>query len=79
MYESITNPKRKLKFYLKWWTILEWELAVNDFENFFSVYDDEQEKSIRLWDYFVKKDSIDYIELSAEKQDFLPINDRDYE
>jgi len=76
---SITNPKRKLKFYLKWWTILEWELAVNDFENFFSLYDDDDEKSIWLWDYFVKKENIDYIELNAEKQDFLPINDRDYE
>jgi hypothetical protein len=76
---SITNPKRKLKFYLKWWTILEWELAVNDFENFFSLYDDDDEKSIWLWDYFVKKENIDYIELNAEKQDFLPIDDRDYE
>ena len=76
---SITNPKRKLKFYLKWWTVLEWELAVNDFENFFSLYDDDDEKSIWLWDYFVKKENIDYIELNAEKQDFLPINDRDYE
>lgn len=76
---SITNPKRKLKFFLKWWTILEWELAVNDFDNFFDAYDDEWETSIWLWNYFVKKENIEYIELDAEKQDFLPLNDRDYE
>lgn len=76
---SITNPKRKLKFFLKWWAVLEWELAVNDFDTFFEAYDDELETSIWIWNYFVKKENIEYIELDAEKQDFLPLNDRDYE
>lgn len=74
-----TNPERDLIFHLDTWQVFNTKIRVNDFYAFFDLLNDD-DKYIQIDDYnYIKKEHILYFELKADRQDYLPINDRKYD